>query len=401
VSYEWGVDVDGLVAPGFEAVAIAFERNFEELDEIGAAVAVYHEGRLVVDLAGGTDPVRDRAFTRESLLMVASCTKAAMATCVLMLADAGVVEVDEPVASYWPEFGQAGKSEIPLRSVLSHQAGLPYPDPEAPLSGLDLLTGPALLHQLERQAPWWPPGTAFAYHPVTSGAILGEVVRRVAGQTLGQWFAGHVAAPLGLEFWIGLPAELDDRVAPNVWAEGTRAAEPASTAAPPAGSYAARRLAAMAKLPPMAPDPHDPASRRAYYGVEVPAAHGVTNARSLARMLAALLDEVDGIRLISPGMLNAATTPQTDGLRALIESGTTGPDIRFGLGYQLSSPSMPGLSPASFGHTGAGGRLGIADPDLDVAFGYVCNGMRNIGPGGDPRWATLLTALRSCIEHCT
>ena len=391
------MDIDGVVAPGFEAVASAFERNFDELGEIGASVAVYHQGRPVVDLAAGSDPVRGRPFTHESLLMVASCTKAALATCVLMLADAGVLNVDEPVASYWPEFGQAGKSEIPVRLVLSHQCGLPYPDPEAPLSGLDLLSGSALLHQLARQAPWWPPGTAFAYHPTTSGAILGEVVRQVTGQTLGQWFAEHVAGPLGLEFWIGLPAELDDRVAPNVWVD----AADAETATPPAGSYAARRLAAIAKLPPMDPDPHDPASRRAYYGLEVPAAHGITNARSLARMLAALLSAVDGVRLLSPGMLAAATTPQTDGLTVLIESGTTGPDIRFGLGYQLSSPSMPGLSPASFGHTGAGGRLGLADPDLDVTFGYVCNNMRDIGPGGDPRWATLLTAVASCIERST
>ena len=389
--------MDGVVAPGFEAVALAFERNFDELGEIGASVAVYHQGRAVVDLAAGSDPVRGRPFTHESLLRVASCSKAALATCVLMLADAGVLDVDEPVASYWPEFGQAGKREITLRLVLSHQSGLPYPDPEASLSGLDLLSGSALLDQLARQAPWWPPGTAFAYHPTTSGAILGEVVRQVTGQTLGQWFAEHVAAPLGLDFWIGLPADLDDRVAPNVWVDGADA----GTAAAPAGSYAARRLAAIAKLPPMDPDPHDPASRRAYYGLEVPAAHGITNARSLARMLAALLDEVDGVRLLSPAMLAAATTPQTDGLTALIESGTTGPDIRFGLGYQLSSPSMPGLSPASFGHTGAGGRLGLADPDLDVAFGYVCNSMRNIGPGGDPRWATLLTAVASCIEPST
>ena len=147
----------------------------------------------------------------------------------------------------------------------------------------------------------------------------------------------------------------------------------------------------------MDPDPNDVASRRAYYGIEVPAGHGVTNARSLARMYAALVDEVDGIRLLSPGMLKAATTSQTDGLPALIESGTAGPDIRFGLGYQLSSPSMPGLSPATFGHTGAGGRLGIADPDLDIAFGYVCNSTRNIGADGDPRWSALLSAVRSCI----
>jgi len=144
------MDLDGGVAPGFDAVAIAFERNFDQLGEIGAAVAVYHERRLVVDLAGGIDPVRGgRAFARESLMMVASCTKGAMATCVLMLTDAGVLDVDEPVTRYWPEFGQAGKGAIRLRAVLSHQAGLPYPDPEAQLSGLDQLAGPALLRQLE------------------------------------------------------------------------------------------------------------------------------------------------------------------------------------------------------------------------------------------------------------
>jgi CubicO group peptidase (beta-lactamase class C family) len=389
---------DGVVRGGFGAVADAFDRNFGDLGEIGAAVAVYHRGRLVVDLAAGSDPVRERPFTRESLMMVASCSKGAMATCTLMLADRGMIDLDEPIARCWPEFGQAGKAEIPLRWILSHQAGLPYPDPDAALSGLDQLTGPALLRQLERQAPWWAPGTAFAYHPITSGAVLGEVVRRVTGQTMGQWFAEHVARPLGLEFWIGLPPALDDRVAPSVWPQD-RDAWTDEAAAPdePVGSYAARRRAAIAKLPPMDPDAHDPASRRAYYGIEVPAAHAITNARSLARMYAALLDEVDGHRLLSPRLLAAAITPQTDGLPALIESGTAGPDIRFGLGYQLSSPSMPGLGPASFGHTGAGGRLGLADPDLDIAFGYVCNSMRNIGPGGDPRWKTLLNAVRRCL----
>jgi CubicO group peptidase (beta-lactamase class C family) len=285
-----------------------------------------------------------------------------------------------------------------LRWVLSHQAGLPYPDPDADLTGLDQLAGPQLLRRLERQSPWWPPGTAFAYHPVMYGAILGEVVRRVTGRTLGAWFAEHVAAPLGLEFWIGLPAELDDRVAPSVWEPGRDAFAEALAGEPPApGSYAARRRAAMERLPPMDPDPHDAALRRAYHGLEVPAAHGIANARSLARMYAALLHEVDGVRLLSPATLAAATVPQTDGIPALIESGTAGPDIRFGLGFQLASPSMPGLGPASFGHTGAGGRLGLADPDVGVAFGYVCNSMRDIGPGGDPRWAPLLDAVRRCL----
>jgi len=392
------VDVEGNVVGGFEAVVEAFAQNFVALGELGAAVAVYHDGRLVVDLAGGSDPVLDRPFTRESLVMVASCSKGATATCVLMLVEQGLLDVDEKVAAYWPEFGQAGKHDIPLRSVLSHQAGLPYPDPGSGLSGLDLLAGPQVLRQLERQAPWWPPGRAFAYHPVTWGAILGEIVRRVSGQTLGEWFAANVAAPLELEFWIGLPALLDERVVPSVWPPGRDArTELAFADTPEEGSYAVRRRVAIAERPPREPDPHDAASRRAYYGLEVPAAHGIANARSLARMYAAVIGEIAGTRLLSTETVAAATTPQTDGIPALVEGGTAGPELRFGLGYQLPCPSMPGFSPASFGHTGAGGRLGIADPELDVAFAYVCNSVRDIGPGGDPRWATLIDAVRSCL----
>ncbi len=394
------MEIDGTVEPGFEAVADAFERNFDELGELGAAVAVYARGRLVVDLAAGRDPVNDRPFTRESLMVVASCTKAATATCVLMLADAGRIDLDAPVAAYWPEFGQAGKAEIPVRWILSHQAGLPYPDPESGLSGLDHFDGPALVAQLERQAPWWPPGTAFAYHPVTYGTMLGEIVRRVTGQSPGQWFARHVAEPLGLEFWIGLPAELDDARRGARVGRATATRGPPNSPAPtrlrpaPTPPAAGRRWRRCRRWAPTRTTPRRCAPTSAS---RCRPRNGVANARSLARMGAALLDTVDGVRLLSPAMLAAATTPQTDGLPALIESGTAGPDLRFGLGYQLAAPSMPGLGPASFGHTGAGGRLLLADPDLDVAFGYVCNSARNIGPGGDPRWATLLTAVRTCL----
>jgi len=392
------MDLDGSVAPGYGAVADAFARNFEVAGEVGAAVAVYQGDRLVVDLAAGSDPVRGRPFARDTLMMVASCTKGATATCMLMLAEQGLLAVDEKVAAYWPDFAQAGKQDITLRMVLSHRAGLPYPDPGSCLSGLDLVGGPELVRQLERQAPWWPPGNAFAYHPVTWGAILGEVVRRVTGETIGQWFAANVAAPLRLEFWIGLPASLDERVVPSVWApESEAGTEPASCNTPDKGSFAARRLVAVAERPPREPDPHDAASRRAYYGLEVPAAHGVTNARSLARMYAAVIGEVDGTRLLSPQTVAAATAPQTDAVPALAEGPTAGPHLRFGLGYQLPASSMPALTPASFGHTGAGGRLGIADPDAGVALAYVCNSIRDIGPGGDPRWTSLIEAVQSCL----
>jgi CubicO group peptidase (beta-lactamase class C family) len=395
------VDVDGHVAGGFEPVAEAFAGNFAARGEIGAAVAVYHDGRLVVDLAGGSDPVLERPFTRESVVMIASCSKGAAATCVLMLVEQGVLDIDCPVAAYWPEFGQAGKQEITLRWILSHRAGLPYPDPGSGLSGLDLVGGPALLRQLERQAPWWPPGRAFAYHPITWGAILGEIVRRVTGQTLGQWFAANVAAPLGLRFWIGLPAALDERVVPSVAVPGLEPHAAAMAGAFAPGSFAARRLAAMAERPPREPDPHDAASRRAYYGLEVPAAHGIANARSLARIYAAVICEIDGVRLLSPETVAVAATPQTDDVPALDEGEGAPPRLRFGLGYQLPSTSMPGFCPASFGHTGAGGRLGLADPELGVGFGYVCNAMREIGSGGDPRWAGVIGAVRACLPART
>ena len=389
----------GFVAPGFDAVADAFERNFEELGDIGAGVAVYHRGRLVVDLAAGSDPVRARPFTRESLMMVASCTKGAMATCVLMLVDAGVLDLDEPVATYWPEFGQAGKHTFSCAG--SSATGQDYPIRTQKRSCRGSRSSPVRRFSASSNSSRRG-GSPAAPSPITPSRPERCSERSCGGstgQTLGAWFAEHVAGPLGLEFWIGLPAALDDRVVPSVWDGGRDvfAQELATPDTSAPGSYAARRRAAMAKLPPMDPDPHDAASRRAYYGIEVPAGHGVSNARSLARMYAALLDDVDGTRLLSARMLDAARTPQTDGLPALIESGTAGPDIRFGLGFQLASPSMPGLSSASFGHTGAGGRLGVADPGLDIAFGYVCNSTRNIGPRGDPRWSTLLDAVGSCI----
>ena len=388
--------MDGDVAEGFGPVVDAFSANFADAGEIGAGLAVYRGADLVVDLAHGRDPILDRPFTRDTLMVVASCTKGAVATCVAMLMEADLLDPDEPVATYWPEFAQGGKQDVTVAMLLSHQAGLPYPDPGSGLTGLDQLTGPRLLAQLERQSPWWPPGTAFAYHPVTYGALAGELVRRVTGVTIGAWFADHVARPLGLDFWIGLPPQLDSRVAPGVWPAGGGAFETEPREHPDPGSYAARRLAAIAEMPPTEPDAHDAADRRRYFGAEIPAAYGITNARSLARMYAATLGDVDGVRLLSPAARTRATTPRTDGLPALVESGTAGPDIRFGLGYQLSSPSMPGLSPASFGHTGAGGRLAIADPDLGLAFGYVCNSMRNIPQGGDPRWRPLLDAVRAC-----
>lgn len=334
---------------------------------MSAGFAVYRDGRCV----------REDGDV-EALTTVASCTKGVVAICVLMLAERGALPVDAPVSDYWPEFG---KPAMTVRHVLSHRAGLPYLDPDPGLTGLDRMTGPGLLRALEQAEPWWEPGTAYAYHPVTYGTILAEVVRRVTGMTLGAWFAAHVAGPLGLEYWIGLPAELDDRVVPGVWESG-RDPWQESAAAPAEGDFARRRRAANAAQPPMEPAPAD---RRAYYGAEVPASLGITNARSLARLYAAVIGEVDGIRLLAPETVAAACVPQTDGVPAMQEDD----DARFGLGFQLPSPGMPSISPSTFGHSGAGGRVGLADPSHGIAAAFVCTDLRE----DDERAARLVASL--------
>jgi CubicO group peptidase (beta-lactamase class C family) len=229
------------------------------------------------------------------------------------------------------------------------------------------------------------------------GTLLDEIVRRATGATIAQHLRALVAEPLGLQMWIGLPETLVDRVVPGRWEE-TSPMEPADEPATP-GSYAEIRQQFLRENPPMDPDFADAEEVREHYAAERPAVGAITDARSLAKMYAATLQPVAGVELIGPATRARVTAPRTDEVETLIESGTAGPDIRFGLGYQLASPSMPGLGSASYGHTGAGGRLGIADPDYGVGFGYICSRMRDIGPAGDPRWRRLLDAVTTCVRR--
>jgi CubicO group peptidase (beta-lactamase class C family) len=225
---------------------------------------------------------------------------------------------------------------------------------------------------------------------------VGEIVRRATGVAIAEQVQRLISGPLGVRMWMGLPAELDDSVIPGRWLVDPFA--PATgEPAPEPGSYADLRRKAIEEAPPFEPDPDDVAGRRVIYASELPAAGVVTDARSLARMYAATQGAVDGVRLYGDGTRERMLAPQTDGVPALVETGTTGPDIRFGLGYQLPSGSMPGMGPGSYGHTGAGGRLGLADPDSGVSFGYVCSQMRIIPATGDPRWAAIVAAIRYCI----
>ncbi|AWN27697.1 esterase [Streptomyces sp. NEAU-S7GS2] len=389
------VDVQGTVEDGFEPVRDAFVANFARRGERGAAVAVYRHGRKVVDLWGGTrdgDAGRHAAdaapWEAGTAQVIRSATKGIAAVVPLLLHQRGQLDLDAPVGTYWPEFKAAGKERVLVRHLLSHRAGLPVLDtPLTPDQAIDGVSGPAAL---AAQAPAWEPGTDHGYHAQTYSWLLGELVLRATGRTIGSWVADEIAGPLGLDLWIGLPAEAQSRVgrlaaveppAPPA-ASGLRVRPKQSVAdayADP-GSLTSRAFAAISP----APDENAPEYRAA----ELPASAGVATARSLARCYAALIGPVDGrARLFAPATLTLARTEESAGLDRTLLVAT-----RFGLGFMLHGPSSPLLAPGAFGHPGRGGALACADPESGLAFGYVTNGMqRNVM--ADARAQALLRAV--------
>lgn len=392
----------GYAKPGFEGVHHAFTQVIAAHPG-GCAVALYVGGEEMLHLWGGRSAATGQSFTEESLVMTASVTKGVTSLCAMMLADRGELDVDAPVAEYWPEFAAAGKERIPVRWLLTHQAGLPVFDPAAEVTPTDMLNWEKITGMLAAQAPLWAPGTLTGYHAVTFGYLVGELIRRVSGQTVGQFLQAEAAGPAGAEFWIGLPAEQEHRVLPNVLPPG-----PAPDGADLPRLYAERGVdpwspLARAMLAPPRGDtgPGDPVwNTRGFHAAEIPAVNGIGTARGLARLFAACIGDLDGVRLLSPEIVAAARTPQTDTVPTAPEfTVLTDTPPRFGLGFQLPGPPLVTmLGPGCFGCTGAGGRLAFADPERGVAFAFTCDTMLWNGlDAPDPRWAPLLTELSRAL----
>jgi CubicO group peptidase (beta-lactamase class C family) len=363
------VKIEGQCDARFEQVRQAFAENFAKRSDVGAAVAVTIDGKPVVDLWGGyADKARTRPWTRDTIVNVYSATKGVAATCLNRLVDQGRVDLDAPVAHYWPEFAQAGKDKIPVRWLLSHQAGLPAvrkPLPADALLRWDLMTA-----ALAEQEPWWEPGTRHGYHALTFGYLIGEVLRRVAGKSIGAYCRDEIAGPLGIDFHIGLDARDDARCA-----EVIAAPPPPPGQRNPLGDSAAdpESITAKALNNPPGALRMSMINSRAWRGAEVPAANGHTNARALSRFYGALArgGELDGVRVLSPAQIERCYTEQSNGIDAVLSV-----PMRFGLGYRLTQPAAKyGPNPHTFGHTGAGGSLGFADPDTKVGFAYTMNQM--------------------------
>ncbi len=388
-----GTKSNGTTTPRFERVRDAFDANFAKGLEIGAAFSVYHRGEKVVDLWGGTaDIATDRPWDERTLALVFSTTKGATAICANKLAQEGALDVDAPVAKYWPEFAAGGKRDLPVKFLLSHQAGLAWVDRDMTLD--EALSWDPVVDALAQQVPHYEPGSQHGYHATTYGWLVGEVVRRVSGKSVGTYFHDEIAAPLGLDFWIGLPESEEARVVPLVGG----LVDPALNADPEVRKLINDVMGPDTMLGKalFAPggslsDP-DVWNSRALHVAEIPAAGGIGDARSLARMYAACIGAVDGVRLLTESQLQVATTQLTTGPNTVLLD----MDIQFGLGFMLRSSLIELGGPRSFGHFGAGGSVGWADPDAEMSFGYVMNRM-DMGLAGDGRSYDLINACYAAI----
>jgi CubicO group peptidase (beta-lactamase class C family) len=398
--------ISGFYDPRFEAVAREFEQNFLERGEVGASVCVTLEGERVVDLWGGIARTATNApWNEDTIGVVWSSTKGATALCAHILAARGKLDLDAPVAEYWPEFAQGGKEAIPVKMLLNHQAGLPAVREMLP---------PGAFHQwdfmvqaLERQEPFWKPGTMHGYHAFTFGWLVGEVVRRVSGKSLGTFFREEVAEPLGLDFWIGLPEEHEARTAQLIFPPNPGPGDPIPAVFLAMADPTSVQFAAIANTGGyFSPGPDDFFfDSRASHAAEIGAAGGITNARGLAGMYAPLANggSLNGVHLVNRDVLARMGAVSSAGLNAVILLHT-----RWSLGYPKSVDSHrePGatvddsliLSEAAFGHSGVGGSLGFADPVERVSFGYVMNRM-GAGAGINARGQSQVDALYRSLGY--
>ncbi|MFD0065739.1 serine hydrolase domain-containing protein [Streptomyces sp. NPDC056690] len=373
----------------FDAVRAAFEENFDEREELGAAVTVLIDGAPVVDLWGGwADAARTRAWERDTVVNVWSTTKGPTALCAHILIDRGLLDPDAPVATYWPEFAAAGKEGVLVRHLLSHRAGLA--GLREPHSLEQLFDWELTTSRLAAQEPWWEPGSVSGYHALTYGFLVGEVVRRVSGLLPGAFLEREVTGPLGIDFTIGLPDKEAGRAAELVHPRARATSEQAAIFA----QLAPAALAALTN--PIAGASE--ANTAAWRAAEIPAANGHGTARAVAALYAIVAGKgrLGDRQILSPEGAERIREGQGSCRDLVLGAGFTH-ETELGLGLWLSGPNGSyGPNPRAVGHDGFGGSFGSADPESGVAMGYVMNRM---GPhiADDPRKMALISAVYDAL----
>ncbi len=385
-------DIHGYCDPAFNKVKTAFLDNFHQKKETGAAFALDVEGKTVVDIwAGFADFSKNRPWRKNTLTNIYSATKGITAICALKLADQGRLDLDAPVARYWPAFSRAGKEALTVRMLLNHTAGMVGVKKRLPSKAL--YDWKVMTDALAGQAPWWHPGKIQGYHAVTYGWLVGQVIRQITGRSVGQYLKEEITDPLGLDLHIGLNP-----------VEHKRSATMIMLRFPTLHADATRLTAAIVKNPrgPTACAFTNPFSiitgvnTRAWRSAELPAANGQSTARSLAKLYGILATggKSGTTEILSRTMIEHCSMEETVGHDAVLKLQT-----RFSLGFMLNQNNKSGnFGPGqkSFGHPGAGGCLGFADPDARLGFGYTVNKMDTFILI-DPRAKRIIDAVYQCL----
>jgi CubicO group peptidase (beta-lactamase class C family) len=370
------LDTAGFVQDKYAAAKAAFEANFERGDDLGASFCATLEGETVVDLWGGwADEAKTRPWEKDTIVNVYSTTKTMTFLTALILADRGAIDFDAPVARYWPEFAANGKAGIKVSHLMAHSAGLS--GWKEKLTKDDLYDWDKVTTLLAAQAPLWPPGTQSGYHAITQGYLIGEVVRRVTGKTIGTFFREEIAEPLGADFWIGLPASEDARVADLV-------------PPPPGGALSDSIQSEIQEITFNNPGVDVSETRtRAWRGAEIPAGGGTGNARSIAEIHVILANGgvAKGKRFLSEAGCRKALELQIEG-----EDLVLGGPARFGLGFGIAGGAVPLPNPNSMFWGGYGGSLIVIDMDARTTFAYAMNKMGG-GTVGDIRAFSIMSAM--------
>lgn len=381
------VPLNGFCDPRFEPVLEGFMQNYRSEDEVGSALSVVQDGRTVVDLWGGwKDGARQREWQHDTIVCMMSVSKGITGLAFSLLIDRGLVDVNDPVAKYWPEFAAQGKEKLPVRFVLDHRAGLPIvADPLWPGSIYD---HQAICKALAAQAPLWEPGQVAAYHIHTQGYLLGELIRRITGKTVGAFLRDEIAVPLGADYMIGSLSKHDQarcaEVMPNMNAR----------------LFAAKEVEKdTLRSKAFVQNPAEPwpvtLNSQAWRESEIASGNGHGNARAVARIYAAFArgGELAGVRITRPASIKAMTTEQHNITEVMQER-----PYHQALGILLNTPEAVymGPNPRAFGHHGIGGSIGFADPDARIGFSYAVNRMHSVGTNG-PRAARLIDALYKAL----
>jgi CubicO group peptidase (beta-lactamase class C family) len=359
----------------------------------GAALSIRIEGDTVVDVwAGLADARNRRPWTRETVAVLFSATKGLLSILTARLVQEGSLDFDAHVSQYWPEFADAGKSRITVRQLLAHQAGLSAPVEE--LRPDDVLDWQRVVHALETQAPLWEPGEKHAYHALTFGWLAGELIHRVTGVSVGEYFRTLITDPLGVDAWIGVPREELKRIAFVTTTEKRLSEVAVQEAMRTQGEidWLDRALTLGSAFPSNLVRGKEGFNDRRVLTAEVPGAGGVATARALATIWSATVSTTDGVRLLSDDVIADATAVQSEGEPFF---GGLPPFGRWGTGFEISSPAREYLSEHSFGHNGSGGQVGFADPQYKAGFAFVTNMLET---RGDERAPSIVRALRGVLD---